>query len=51
MLTNLFTYHPEMSIQLKQQGLDIEQLVLTSWSALGSEEYRDMRGSLFSYYQ
>lgn len=38
MLTNLFTYPPEMSIRLKQQGLDIEQWLMRSWSALGSEE-------------
>lgn len=37
-LTNLFTYHPEMSIWLKKQGLDIEQWVMTSWSALRFEE-------------
>lgn len=27
-----------MSIQLKQQGLDIEQWLMRSWSPLGSEE-------------
>lgn len=38
MLTNLPTYPPEMSIRLKQQGLDIEQWLMRSWSPLGSEE-------------
>lgn len=38
MLTNLFTYPPEMSIRLKQEGLDIEQWLMRSWSPLESEE-------------
>lgn len=38
MLTNLFTDPPEMSIRLKQEGLDIEQWLMRSWSPLESEE-------------